>query len=79
MIATTHGIGRNWLSSVLARVLRGHVACSVDLGAILESDFNGALSQKLLAVVDEAHEGMDGASRWKHGKTLRRILRKTWR
>ena len=74
MIATTHVIGRNWLSSVLARVLRGHVACSVDLGAILESDFNGALSQKLLAVVDEAHEGMDGASRWKHGKTLRRII-----
>ena len=51
------GIGRNWLSSVLVRVLRGHVAAGVSLPELLNGGFTGRLSQKLLAVVDEAKEG----------------------
>jgi primase-polymerase (primpol)-like protein len=58
MITPQTGVGRNWLASVLARVLRGYVASSVKIGQILEGGFNGVLSQKLLAVVDEAREGM---------------------
>ncbi len=58
MITPQTGVGRNWLGSVMSRVLRGHVASSVKIGQILDGGFNGSLSQKLLAVVDEAREGM---------------------
>lgn len=56
MIAETHGIGRNWMASVLTRVLRGYVRASLSLQQLFEKSFNGTISQKLLAVVDEVHE-----------------------
>lgn len=79
MVATTHGIGRNWLASVLSRVLRGYVASGVDLNRILDSDFNGQLSQKLLMIVDEAHEGFDSYKKHERGRTLRRIITEEFR
>ena len=56
MIATTHGIGRNWFASVLARVWSGSVALAVDLSGLIRGGFSGRLSSKLLAQVDELHE-----------------------
>ncbi|AYE27828.1 hypothetical protein CNX72_11010 [Burkholderia pseudomallei] len=56
-IATNTGTGRNWMASVLARVWRGYVAPNVDLPALLESQFNGALAGRVLAMVDEVQEG----------------------
>jgi len=56
-IAANTGTGRNWLASVLARVWRGYVAPNVDLPALLESQFNGPLAGRVLAMVDEVQEG----------------------
>ncbi len=60
LVAKQTGIGRNWLAYALARAFAGHTALGFDLGEALRSGFNGALSQKLLAVVDELHEGGPG-------------------
>ncbi|MER9856265.1 MULTISPECIES: DUF5906 domain-containing protein [unclassified Mesorhizobium] len=57
MIATTTGIGRGTLASILARVFRGYMAANADVGMLLNRSFNGRLSQKLLATVDEIREG----------------------
>lgn len=56
-VARQHGCGRNWLASVFARVFRGYVAPNVDLGALLDSSFNGELGGRVLAVVDEVRAG----------------------
>lgn len=56
-VAQQHGCGRNWLASVLARVFRGYVAPNLDLGALLDSNFNGELGGRVLAVVDEVRAG----------------------
>ncbi|MDG4885339.1 DUF5906 domain-containing protein [Mesorhizobium sp. WSM4884] len=68
------GIGRNWLSSVLVRVLRGYVAAGIDIQEMLDGTFNGRLSRKLLAVVDEAKAGMQGYSRWSHSEKLKAMI-----
>lgn len=62
-IATNTGTGRNWVASVLARVWRGNVAPNLDLPLLLDSGFNGQLSCRLLAMVDEVQEGGDGSYR----------------
>lgn len=69
----TRGIGRNWLSGVLARVLAGFVASGVSLGQVLDGGFNDRLSRKLLAVVDETREGL-GAKKYERGNALQRIV-----
>ncbi len=56
-IAKNFGMGRNWLASVLTRVWAGSVAPNLDLPQTLKSGFNGQLSRKLLAIVDEIREG----------------------
>ncbi|WP_250495482.1 PriCT-2 domain-containing protein [Caballeronia sp. GAWG1-1] len=56
-IARETGTGRNWIASVLSRLWKGYFAANVDLGALLESQFNGALAGKLMAQVDEIREG----------------------
>lgn len=71
-ISREHGKGRNWISSVLTRVLRGYVAASLDLVSILNGGFNGRMSRKLLAIVDEINEG--GNASYKHAQTLRQIV-----
>lgn len=72
-IAPAHGMGRNWLAGVLARVLAGVTALGVDLGGLLTSQFNGVLSGRLLAVVDEVAEG-GGAQVYRAAQALKRIV-----
>ena len=71
-ISRVHGKGRNWISSVLARLWRGNVAASLDLMAVLDGGFNGRLSRCVLAVVDEINEG--GNQSYRHAQSLRQIV-----
>jgi primase-polymerase (primpol)-like protein len=72
-ISPSQGTGRNWLASVLCRLWGGYVASSFDLAGTLRTGFNGPLSQKLLAVVDEINEGgTDG--RWENAETLKSLV-----
>jgi hypothetical protein len=71
-ISREHGKGRNWISSVLVRVWPGHVAASLDLVSILDGGFNGPMSRKLLAIVDEINEG--GNTSYRHAQKLRQIV-----
>lgn len=73
MITEQTGIGRNLLGSVMVRVLRGYVAAGISLGPILDNKFNGRLSQKLLAVVDETREGMTD-KRYIRGERLKGLI-----
>lgn len=73
MVTKTTGTGRNWLASVLARCLAGYCALGVSLGPILDGKFNGILSQKLLATVDEVREGVEG-DRYGRGEALKKII-----
>lgn len=41
---------------------------------MLDGTFNGRLSKKLLAVVDEAKAGMQGYSRWSHSEKLKAMI-----
>lgn len=59
MIATETGIGRGTLASILTRCLRGYVAANMSVDALF-GGFNGRISQKLLATVDEVREGNSG-------------------
>jgi len=68
------GTGRNWLSSMLVRVLRGYVASGVDIQEVLDGSFNGRLSQKLLAVVDEAKAGMQDSKRYARSERLKTLV-----
>ena len=72
-ISPLHGTGRNWLASVLCRVWSGYVAASFDLSGALRTGFNGALSQKLLVIVDEINEGGTDA-RWENAETLKSLV-----
>lgn len=74
MFTEQTGIGRNWLSSVLVRVLRGYVAAGLDIREVLDGNFNGRLTQKLLAVVDEAKAGMQDNRRFERSETLKSII-----
>lgn len=71
-ISREHGKGRNWISSVLTRVWSGYVAASLDLIPILDGGFNGRISRKLLAIVDEINEG--GSTSYRHAQKLRQLV-----
>jgi len=71
-IALSHGLGRNWVASVLVRLWPGNVAASLDLGQMLETGFNARLSRALLAIVDEINEG--GTVEWRHANALRQLI-----
>lgn len=73
-VTPTTGIGRNWMGSVLCRVLRGNVAAGVDLGKVLDGKFNGRLSQKLLAIVDEVREGGNAATQHARAEKFKSII-----
>lgn len=73
-VATQTGVGRNWLASVLVRLWRGEVAANVDLPALLEGGFNGRLSGKVLAIVDEIREGGGGEGGWRFTERLKSIV-----
>lgn len=72
-VATSFGMGRNWLASVLARVWAGSVASNLDLVDMLDSGFNGRLSRKVLATVDEIREGGRG-EQWAHAERLKSLI-----
>jgi Family of unknown function (DUF5906) len=72
-IAANTGTGRNWMASVLARVWRGYVAPNVDLPALLESQFNGTLAGRVLAMVDEVQEG-GGENQFRHANRLKSLV-----
>lgn len=74
MVASQTGIGRNWLAYALARAFAGHTALGFDLSAALKSGFNGSLSMKLLAVVDELHEGGPGGAHTPAAEKLKSML-----
>lgn len=74
LVAKQTGIGRNWLAYAMARVFAGHTALGFDLGEALRTGFNGALSQTLLAVVDELHEGGPGGSNKPAAEKLKSML-----
>lgn len=57
----THGTGRGTLAEILARVFRGSAAIGVTPQMIIGDGFNGRLSRKLLATVDEVREGTRSA------------------
>lgn len=77
-VARHTGCGRNWLASVLARVWRGHVAPNVDLPALLDSNYNGSLSGRVLAIVDEVQEGA-GENSYRHINKLRSLVNAEYR
>jgi phage/plasmid primase-like uncharacterized protein len=71
-VARCFGLGRNWISCVLARAWPGSVAANFNLVETLERGFNGRLGCKLLAIVDEINEG--GGSKWRHAETLKSLI-----
>lgn len=56
MFTPKTGTGRGTLASILTRALRGYVAANVSADTLF-GNFNGRLSMKLLATVDEVREG----------------------
>lgn len=72
-VSPLQGTGRNWLASVLCRLWRGYVAPNFDLAGTLNSGFNGRLSHKLLAVVDEIDEGGSDA-KWENSQALKSLV-----
>lgn len=78
-IARRFGMGRNWLGSVLTRVWAGSVAANFDLMGMLNKGFNGRLSRKVLAIVDEIREGGGGGEKWAHSQALKRIVNEEFR
>ena len=66
------GTGRNWLASVLARIWCGQMAPNVDLPGLLEGGFNGQLSCKILAQVDELQEG--GSNRYRTNNKMKSVM-----
>lgn len=72
-IAPRQGLGRNWVGSILKRILKSGVALGFDLMAALKSGFNGDLGMRLLAVVDEIDEG-GGLERFRHAQALKQIV-----
>lgn len=77
-IAANTGTGRNWLASLLCRVWRGYVAPNVDLPALLDSQFNGQLSGRVLAIVDEVQEAA-GDNPFRHSNRLKSLVNPEYR
>lgn len=73
LIATHTGTGRNWMGSLLARVFLGYVAPNVDLSALLNSQFNGELGGRVLAIVDEVQEGASD-QHYRQGERLKSMV-----
>ena len=74
MVAKTQGIGRGTLTQILARALRGFMAPNVNLPALLAGGFNGSISQKLLAAVDEIREGGSAQTRWQMAEKFKEFI-----
>lgn len=79
LVAKQTGIGRNWLAYALARCFAGYTALGYNLAESLRTGFNGELSQRLLAVVDELHEGGPGATSRTGAEKLKSLLTESTR
>lgn len=77
-IASNTGTGRNWLASLLARLWRGQVAPNVDLPALMDSQFNGQLAGRIIAIVDEVQEGA-GENPHRNANRLKSIINAEFR
>ncbi|MEI9716894.1 DUF5906 domain-containing protein (plasmid) [Moellerella wisconsensis] len=71
-VAKHTGSGRNWMASVISRLWRGYVAPNVELDKLLTSDFNGQLSGRMIAIVDEIQEG--GNDTYKAAQRLKSMV-----
>lgn len=78
MVTEQTGVGRNALASILARVYRGYVASGVSISKMLDGSFNGRISKKLLAIVDETREGMT-ERRFERGERLKSLINEEFR
>lgn len=76
-IASHFGTGRNWLESVISRLWRGYVAPSVDLEALVNGNFNGALAGRIIAVVDEIRAGAREDAYMMEGKIRNMLTEET--
>jgi hypothetical protein len=74
MITRAQGVGRNWLSALLARVWPRQVALAVDLVHMFQSGFNEDISRKVFACVDELDVGGTVATRTSFGTSLKALL-----
>jgi hypothetical protein len=72
-ISTETGTGRNAMSGILSRIWAGRVAPSFDLVSTLTKGFNGRISGKILAIVDELREG-GSEGRWELTERLKSFL-----
>jgi hypothetical protein len=73
-VAPQQGLGRNWVSSVLARVFAGMTASNFNLQQTLKDGFNGSLSRKLLVVVDEINIGADMRAKHQVENELKKLV-----
>ena len=74
MVAQQTGIGRNWLASLMARVWAGATRLGFDLVGAMQSGFNGALSRRLLVIVDELKAADTGYGAANHAQQLKAML-----
>lgn len=74
MVASQTGIGRNWLTSLLARVWAGATRLGFDLVGAMQSGFNGALSRRLLVIVDELKAADTSYGTASHAQQLKTML-----
>jgi primase-polymerase (primpol)-like protein len=76
-IADHFGTGRNWLASVISRLWRGYVAPSVDMDALIQGGFNGALAGRVIAIVDEIRAGAREDAYMMEGKIRNMLTEET--
>ncbi len=74
MVTPQTGIGRNWLASLLARVWAGATRLGFDLDGAMATGFNGALSRRLLVIVDELKASNSGYAAGSHAQQLKSML-----
>lgn len=77
MFTPKTGTGRGTLASILTRVLRGYVAANVSAETLFGA-YNGRLSMKLLATVDEVREG-NSRERWTKAEQLKSKVTEEYR
>ena len=77
-VSTKHGRGRNWMLGLLARVWPGQTAACFDLGSYLKTGFNGELSRKVFAYVDEI-KAQTTDRKWDEGNKLRELVNQEFR
>jgi len=77
-ISTKHGRGRNWMLGLLARVWPGQTAACFDLGSYLKTGFNGELSRKVFAYVDEI-KAQTTDRKWDESNRLRELVNQEFR